>query len=194
MITNKVVLTIIILFINTIITQADSSIFKHNLNFGMKRKEAKKIIENAGYEILGETKVSKQIRTFLVGGILYNNIFEASDPEVTTKLEFYKNKLMNSKLLIKSRDSIAHNDLTNIYSAQLVEKYGKPTEFDKVMSIKSWMWITGNIKILLNSDNRRKTTKISYIYLPLYLEMYEGEVKVRLEGEPFDPVNDMFLK
>jgi hypothetical protein len=194
MIANKRVLAIIIFFITAALIQADSSVFKHNINFGMKRKKAKKTLENVGYEILDETKVSKQLRTFLVEGFLYTNISEVDAQELTTKFEFYNNKLMNSTVLLKSEDSLSHNDLTNKYITELAQKYGKPKAYEKVMSIKSWMWLTGNNKILLNSDSRRKTTKISYIYLPVYAEKYEDEVKIKLKGEPVDPAKEMFLR
>lgn len=194
MIARKPTLAIIIFFITATLVQADSSVFKHNLDLGMNRKEAKKTLENAGYEIMDENRISKQMRTFWVEGFLYNNISGAHEQEITTKFDFYNNKLMNSTLHLKSKDYIAHNGLTNKYAAELVEIYGKPSAYEKVMSIKSWMWLVGNNKILLNSDSRKKTTKISYIYIPLYAQKYEDEVKVKLKGKPYDPVHDTFLR
>ncbi len=194
MIARKPTLAIIIFFITAGLVQADSSVFKHNLNLGMNRKEAKKTLENAGYEILDETRVSKKMRTFWVEAFLYNNISRAHEQKITTEFDFYNDKLMNSTLHLKSKNYIAHTGLTNKYAAELAKIYGKPTAYEKVMSIKSWMWIAGDNKILLNSDSRKKTTKISYIYIPLYTEKYEDEVDVKLKGKPYDPVYETFLK
>ena len=194
MISRKQTLAIIIFFITAGLIQADSSVFKHNLNLGMNRKEAKKTLENAGYEILDETRVSKKMRTFWVEAFLYNNISRAHEQKITTEFDFYNDKLMNSTLHLKSKNYIAHTGLTNKYAAELAKIYGKPTAYEKVMSIKSWMWIAGDNKILLNSDSRKKTTKISYIYIPLYTEKYEDEVEVKLKGKPYDPVYETFLK
>ncbi len=194
MIARKPTLAIIIFFITAGLVQADSSVFKHNLNLGMNRKEAKKTLENAGYEILDETRVSKKMRTFWVEAFLYNNISRAHEQKITTEFDFYNDKLMNSTLHLKSKNYIAHTGLTNKYAAELAKIYGKPTAYEKVMSIKSWMWIAGDNKILLNSDSRKKTTKISYIYIPLYTEKYEDEVEVKLKGKPYDPVYETFLK
>ena len=194
MIARKPTLAIIIFFITAGLVQADSSVFKHNLNLGMNRKEAKKTLENAGYEILDETRVSKKMRTFWVEAFLYNNISRAHEQKITTEFDFYNDKLMNSTLHLKSKNYIAHTGLTNKYAAELAKIYGKPTAYEKVMSIKSWMWIAGDNKILLNYDRRKKTTKISYIYIPLYTEKYEDEVEVKLKGKPYDPVYETFLK
>ena len=194
MIARKPTLAIIIFFITAGLVQADSSVFKHNLNLGMNRKEAKKTLENAGYEILDETRVSKKMRTFWVEAFLYNNISRAHEQKITTEFDFYNDKLMNSTLHLKSKNYITHTGLTNKYAAELAKIYGKPTAYEKVMSIKSWMWIAGDNKILLNSDSRKKTTKISYIYIPLYTEKYEDEVEVKLKGKPYDPVYETFLK
>jgi len=194
MIARKPTLAIIIFFLTAGLVQADSSVFKHNLNLGMNRKEAKKTLENAGYEILDETRVSKKMRTFWVEAFLYNNISRAHEQKITTEFDFYNDKLMNSTLHLKSKNYIAHTGLTNKYAAELAKIYGKPTAYEKVMSIKSWMWIAGDNKILLNSDSRKKTTKISYIYIPLYTEKYEDEVEVKLKGKPYDPVYETFLK
>ncbi len=194
MIARKPTLAIIIFFITAGLVQADSSVFKHNLNLGMNRKEAKKTLENAGYEILDETRVSKKMRTFWVEAFLYNNISRAHEQKITTEFDFYNDKLMNSTLHLKSKNYIAHTGLTNKYAAELAKIYGKPTAYEKVMSINSWMWIAGDNKILLNSDSRKKTTKISYIYIPLYTEKYEDEVDVKLKGKPYDPVYETFLK
>jgi len=160
----------------------------------MNRKDAKKTLENAGYEILDETRISKQMRTFSVEAFLYDNISRANEQKITTEFDFYNDKLMNSTLHLKSKDFFAHNAITNKYAGELVKIYGKPSAYEKVMSIKSWMWISGNNKILLNSDSRKKTTKISYIYIPLYAEKYQDEVEVKLKGKPYDPVHDTFLK
>ena len=89
---------------------------------------------------------------------------------------------------------MAHNSMTKKYRSELGEIDGKPGAYEKFMSLKSWMWRVGNNKILLNSDSRKKTTKISYIYIPLYAQKYEDEVKVKLKGKPYDPVHDTFLK
>jgi len=194
MIARKPTLAIIIFFITAGLVQADSPVFKHNLNLGMNRKDAKKTLENAGYEILDETRISKQMRTFSVEAFLYDNISRAYEQKITTEFDFYNDKLMNSTLHLKSKDYIAHTGLTNKYAAELVKIYGKPSAYEKVMSIKSWMWIAGDNKILLNSDSRKKTTKISYIYIPLYTEKYQDEVEVKLKGKPYDPVHDTFLK
>ena len=194
MIARKPILAIIIFFITISLVQADSSIFTHNLNLGMKRKDAKKSLENAGYEVQDETRVSKKMRTFWVEGFFYNDIAKAAEQKISTKFEFYNDKMMNSTLHLQSKDYNSHVGFTNRYSAELIEIYGKPNAFEKVMSIKSWMWRAGSNKILLNSDSRKKTIKISYIYLPAYAEKYEDQVKLKLKGEPLDPATEMFLK
>jgi hypothetical protein len=194
MIAYKPVLAILILFMALSFVRADNSVFKHNLSFAMNRKEAKKTLENAGYEILDEIKISKKFRTFSVQSFLYNNISQSGEMDVNTEFEFYDNKLMSSTLLFKTKDYLSNIGLTNKYRSELTENFGKPSAYEKVMSIQSWMWLEGNKKILLNFDGRKKTVQISYIYLPLYTKKYEDEVEVQLKGEPFDPAKHTFMR
>ena len=194
MIARKPTLAIIIFFITTALVQAEGRVFKHNLNLGMERKEAKKNLEAAGYEILDETRISKKMRTFWVEAFLFDIISQANEQQIKTKFEFYNNKLMNSTLHLKSENYLAHNGLTNKYASELTEIYGKPSAKEKVMSVRSWMWLEGSNKILLNSDSRKKTTKISYIYMPAYSEKYEDQVEVKLKGKEPDVATEMLLK
>lgn len=194
MIAGRFLVAITILLILTTYLSAQSSFFKYGLDFGIGRKDSKKILENEGYEILDENKVSKHLRTFAINGILYANLSKQDGSDNKTELDFYEDKLMNVTLFSKSKDYFSHNDSTNSYLSQLVEQFGKPSTYENVMSIKSWMWLSGNNKILLNSDSRKKTTKISFIYRPLSEEKYEDFVEVQLKGKPVDPAKEMFLK
>ncbi|NIP37513.1 MAG: hypothetical protein GWO07_00315 [Candidatus Dadabacteria bacterium] len=194
MIANIRVLALIIFFLAIPFLQAENLVLKYDLSLGMGRKDAKKALENAGYEIEDEIKISKQMRSFMVNGFIYKNLTDSQDTEKSTELDFYDNGLMNTTLFVKSKDYMVNNELTKTYLAELTGLYGEHSAYEKVMNIKSWMWMAGNTKILLNSDSRKKTAKISLIYLPLYAKKYEDEVKVKLKGKPFDPVDDMILK
>ncbi|HSG30860.1 MAG TPA: hypothetical protein VLB82_04875 [Thermodesulfobacteriota bacterium] len=194
MIANKLMLATLLFFVCTCMTYAQDDIFKYDMSLAMDRGDAKKALENAGFEIENDTRVSKKLRSFFVAGSIYSSISDPHDTDKSTELDFYDNRLMNTTLTVKSKDYIANTGYTNTFLSELTKIYGKHSAYEKVMSIKSWMWMAGNTKILLNSDSRKKTAKISFIYLPLYSKKYEDNVKVKLKGKPFDPVDDMILK
>lgn len=195
MILNNLCIAIIIVLTSINLTYAEDTVLKYNLYFGMKKKEAKKMLEGAGIgEIKEVSDSSKDIVNLIVFESLFNNALSVDDSSIESELEFYDNKLMATSLFLKASDVFVYSTLEKGYLAGLIEKYNKPSKYERVMGINSWIWLVENYKIILNSNRRKKKIQLSYMYVPILTKRYEDEVTIKLKGKPVNIAEEKFLK
>lgn len=167
---------------------------RYGLELGIKKKDAKKMLEAEGFGKIEEVSDSKEIDNILLAGSVAESFAAESGVQTESELEFYEDSLMNAIVTYKVDDVFLLKQLENKYSGILTNMYGGPRIRDSVMGINSWIWEKGEFKIVFSSNNRKKKLQVSYMYLPLITKKYEKEMKIKLKGAPPDVAKESFLK
>ena len=92
--------------------------------FGMSSKSAKKLIGNNGNQIIKNEVDSKKIRTILFDGIIveYPDLDEA---DKKTRLEFYKDRLMTTSLVVKNLKGSQFTNIQNTFITNIETEFGE---------------------------------------------------------------------
>ena len=175
-------------------TQTNGKFLKYGLEFGIDKKDAKKILEASGYGKVDDVSDSKDIDNIIVDGSVAEGVEPDVEASTQSELEFYDDRLMSTKVSYSADDMLLLKQLENKYLQEFITRYGQPVDKEDVMGITSWMWKKENYKILLNSNSRKKRLAITHIYLPIVSEKYEREFKVKLKGEEPDVAKDTFMR
>jgi len=162
-------------------------------NFGMDDNDAIDYIESQGNEIIRNTEDSKELRIVVAKGVFTElpQIEEYSD--LKTKLEFFKDKLFSTTLIIQSRDQQENNKVEKNLREYLDKQYGEPTEEDKMLYLSSCMWYSSDLKIMLSSNNERNLVMLDYTYEPIFQHRMVKEMEDKLETKFKDPARQMFI-
>jgi len=184
----------LLIFTNAGTAETNPKLLKYGLEFGIEKKDAKKILENAGYGKVEDVSDSKDIDNIVLEGSVVEGVEAVEDADTQSELEFFEDELMSAKVSYNAGDVPLLKQLENKYLRELMNKYGEPGGKEDVMGITSWMWELGQYKILLNSNSRKKRLGLSCLYLPLVAKKSEKELKNKLKGKPYDVVNDKLLK
>ncbi len=162
--------------------------------FGISKKEALEIIRSRGKRILEDTVDSKRIRTVVFDSTVVDLPLDTLDTEVKTSLEFYRDKLLSSSLLLKPKDPMKQEELESQLSELLTARYGEPVNREEVLNITAWTWHVDKVRVILSSDPGKNLLKVKYIYEPLNQARREEELKQRQRGKPSDPAREMFIE
>lgn len=189
---------IAIIFLNVLTdagyTQTNEKLLKYGLEFGIKKKDAKKILETAGYGKVDHVSDSKDIDSITIEGSVVEGVEPDPESNTQSELEFYEDRLMSTKVGYSADNIVLLKQLENKYLKELIARYGQPLDKEDVMGITSWMWKLGDHKILLNSNSRKNRLGISHLFLPIVAKKHEKEFKVKLKGEEPDVAKETFLR
>lgn len=159
--------------------------------FGISRKEALKIIESHGNEIVKKTVDSKKIRTIVIKGAIIELPLNGGDFE--TSLEFFDDKLMSSSLVFKVDDPSKREKLKSELSGFLIDRYGEPGDKEDTLGLTVWTWHVPDLKIVLSTNPANNLTKVEYTYKPLDETMVQKEIEKEHRGKQTDPAKEMFI-
>jgi hypothetical protein len=163
-------------------------------SFGISKKVALEIIKSRGKKIVEDTVDSKKIRTVVFDSTVVDLPLDTLDAEVRTSLEFYRDKLLSSSLLLRPRDPMEQQELESQLSEFLTARYGEPANREEVLNITAWTWHVDEVRVILSSDPGKNLLKVKYIYEPLNQARREEELKQRQRGKPSDPAREMFIE
>lgn len=159
--------------------------------FGISNGHAKKQIKNSGYKIIKNEMDSKEVRTIIFDGA----VVELSDVSVfdkKTRLEFYKNKLMSSAIMIQTTDDLKFVDIQNDILTKIVSKYGEPDATDNMFSYETWEWDTDHTALILSANRDKGKLKIEYTHHEVATTKVEAELNLKRKGEYKNPADQMF--
>lgn len=160
--------------------------------FGISKKEAKELINSSGRNILKNEVDSKEIRTILIDGSIVDFPIITTTKK-NTRLEFFKDKLMSTSLLMDSLDKEGITELESSLLAHLKGEFGEPSELEHVLTYKIWSWKIQDIKLLLSSNSNKGEIKLEYSYQPIMEARYQKEMsEKRKEKKVKNPADQMF--
>jgi len=171
----------------------DTEISALGFKFGMDDDDAIDYIESQGNEIIQNAEDSNDLRVVVADGVFTElpEIEEYSD--LKTKLEFFKDKLFSTTLIIQSQDQLKNNKVEKNLRVYLTKRYGEPTEEDKMLYLSSCMWYSSDLKIMLSGNNEKNLVKLDYTYEPIFQNRMVRKVEDKLEAKFKDPAKQMFL-
>ncbi len=189
----KIANIVFMLFISfTAIAVADNSgTAPLGFEFGMSEGDAKKQIKNHGREIVKNEKDSKEVRTIIFEGTVVE-LTREKDVDQKTRLEFYKNKLMSSAVMLKTDDNLQFIDLQNEFLKHIVSKYGEPTATDNMLSYETWEWDIDHLAMILSANRDKGKLKLEYTYHPVATTKVKSELNLKRKGEYINPADRMF--
>ena len=189
---------ILLLFSSLIILSTPVYSDDNNVNnplgfkFGMSSKSAKKLIGNNGNQILKNEVDSKKIRTILFDGIIveYPGI---NDTDKKTRLEFYKDRLMSTSLVLKNLSGSQFSEIQNELLTNIEADFGEPFSMDNMLSYDIWTWRRPDLKLILSTNRNKGEVKLEYTYMPIAEFKVEKELEVKRKGEETkNPADQMF--
>jgi hypothetical protein len=186
--------TLLFVLVSVCTSQTGEKVLRYGLEFGMKKKEAKKILEATGYGEVKELSDSKEIDNIEIEGSVVEGFDNEENTETQSELEFYEGRLMSAMVSYVAGDVFAQKRLEGKYVGELKGKYGEPGSRESVMGIGTWIWEKGGYKILFSSNSRKNKVQLTYMYLPLVAKKYQQELKIKLKGKPPDVGKETFLK
>jgi hypothetical protein len=193
----NIILTIIFsvlitLTFNTVSLFADSfNLSPLGFKFGMSDGNAKKQIKSNGHSIIKNEMDSKDVRTILFDGVVVD-VTDIDGIEQNTRLEFFKNKLMSSALIIKTSDDLQFIDVQNDLLKYIVSAYGEPNATDNMLSYETWEWDVDNIALILSANRNKGKLKMEYTFNPVASAKLETERDKKRKGEYRNPADQMF--
>lgn len=161
--------------------------------FGISKKDAKKVITANGKRIIEEKKDSKKIRTIVMQGVIVDLPVNPNGLDVRTGLEFFDKKLLSSSLTFRAEDSPTEEWLEEAFTEYYYDRYGEPVEVDEMMHFKTWTWELPKVKLVLHTNTKDNIVKVDYTYEPIRRARYEKELSKRRGDKPVDPAKKMFL-
>lgn len=178
--------------INTVSVFADSfNPSPLGFKFGMSDGDAKKQIKSNGHSIIKNEMDSKDVRTILFDGVVVN-VTDIDGIEQNTRLEFFKNKLMSSALIIKTSDDLQFIDVQNDLLKYIVSAYGEPNATDNMLSYETWEWDVDNTVLILSANRNKGKLKLEYTFHPIASTKLETERDKKRKGEYRSPSDQMF--
>ena len=159
--------------------------------FGMSSKNAKELIISNGNKILKNEVDSKDVRTILFDGIIveYPSINEA---DKKTRLEFYKDRLMSTLLIVKNLSGSQLIGIHNGLLKNIEADFGEFGSKDKILFYNIWTWKREDLKIILSTNRNKGEVKLEYTYMPIADFKVEQELEVKRKGEFKNPAEQMF--
>ncbi|MGQ0793130.1 MAG: hypothetical protein ACT4NX_03475 [Deltaproteobacteria bacterium] len=163
------------------------------LKLGTSRKQALGFIESRGNKIIENTKDSKNVRTVFIEGALVELPLDTANAALSTRLEFYDEKLMSSSLILKSDGPSKHKSLEGELAKFLGELYGDAGDTETVLGIRSLTWYVPKVRIVFSANPSNNTAKVQYIYEPVNQAKRSKEFEQKQDGPAPDPAKQMFL-
>lgn len=161
--------------------------------FGISKKDAKKVIESKGKRIIEDKVDSKKIRVIVMQGVIVDLPVNTEGLDVQTRLEFFDKKLLSTSLIFNAEDTPTEEWLEEAFSEYFYDRYSEPSERDHMMYFKTWTWDLPKVKLVLNTNTKDKIVKVDYTYEPIKKAKYEEELKQKRGTEDIDPAKKMFL-
>lgn len=161
--------------------------------FGISKKEAKKVITANGKRIIEDKKDSKKIKILVMQGVIVDLPVSTNGLDVRTDLEFFDKKLLSSALTFRAEDSPTEEWLEEAFTEYFYDRYGEPIEVDEMMYFKTWTWELPKVKLVLHTNTKDNIVKVDYTYEPIRKARYEKELNKRRGVKHEDPAKKMFL-
>ncbi len=161
--------------------------------FGISKKDAKKLIDSKGKRIVEDKVDSKKIRMIVMQGVIVDIPVNPKGLDVQTSLEFYNKKLLSTSLIFNAEDSPTEEWIEEAFSEYLNDRYGAPTETDEMMYFKSWTWHLPKVKLVLHTNTKNNVVKVDYTYQPINQAKFEKELNQKRGDKAQDPAKQMFL-
>lgn len=179
----------------SLITNASSMDLEKPLGFefGSSKKDVEKEIESSSKIIINNEKQTKEIDRLIVdGSFVQTPVTNATHYE--TRYDFFRNDLMSSSLHFDFDSSTDLSSAQKQYEDLLVGSFGDPESTEKMLSYRLIMWKIDNTKILLSSNDSRKTLKLEFLYEPIMANKIEREIDKKVYGEFDDPGERTFIE
>jgi len=162
--------------------------------FGIKKKEAIKIIDSNGKRIVENNVDSKDIRTILMQGVIVNLPMDIEGKDVMTGLEFYDKKLLSTSLIFAAVDEAEKTQLENEFVDYCTQQYGEPVERDSMMHFTTTTWHMPDTKLVLHTNEKKNTVKVEYTYKPVHQAKFKDELDEKRGTKKIDPAREMFIE
>ncbi len=171
--------------------QADESI-PHGFKFGTSRKDALSIIESHGVKIVSDSEYSDDLRKIVIGGSV-PGVSSDTSPVHETRLEFYKDKLMSSSILLDFESESRFTSSARELIDELTNIFGGAFKREKMFSYEVLLWDLLNTKVLLNMNAQKQTVEIEYVDKRILDKKTAKDFERRRKKSPGDPAKEMFI-
>jgi len=190
--TNIICFLVISFVVTTAFAAEDSSnTAPLGFKFGMSDGNAKKQIKSQGHDIVKNEMDSKEVRTIVFEGTVVD-VTKEEGVDQKTRLEFFKNKLMSTAVMIKTNDDLQFIDIQNELLKHIVSKYGEPSSTDNMFSYDTWEWDIDHLGLILSANRDKGKLKLEYTYHPVATTKVEAELNLKRRGEYKHPADQMF--
>ena len=129
--------------------------------FGISKKDAKKVITANGKRIIEEKKDSKKIRTIVMQGVIVELPVNPNGLDVRTGLEFFDKKLLSTSLAFQAEDNPTEEWIEEAFTEYFYDRYGEPVEVDEMMYFKTWTWQLPKVKLVLHTNSGSASQRTS---------------------------------
>lgn len=187
-----IIFTLIFLSIPVYSQQGDLSPL--GFEFGINKKEAKKVIDSKGKRIVLDEEDSKEMRVIVMQGVIVNLPIDVAGKDVMTELEFYKKKLLATSLIFAATDENEKSAIESNFIQYFTSEYGEPVERETVMHFTTTSWDIPEVKLVMFTDNEDNTVKIQYKHIPGHRAKFEDELDYKRGTVHTDPATQMFLE
>lgn len=161
--------------------------------FGISKKDAKKIIDSNGKRIVEDKVDSKKIRMIVMQGVIVELPVNSDRLDVKTGLEFFDKKLLSTSLIFNAEDTPTEEWLEEAFSEYFHDRYGEPYETDNMMYFRTWTWHIPKVKLVLHTNTKDNIVKVDYTYEPINQAKFQKELDTKRGTKPIDPAKKMFI-